>query len=276
MNLGQIQARLNNQLNEITSLSEVEFQVFSQWGDDGIIQYLVNNIDIPNKTFIEFGVENYRESNTRFLLINNNYSGLVIDGDKKNVDYINSDELSWSYDLHAVHSFITRDNINSTILGFLNKGYNAEIALLSIDIDGNDYWIWNDLAVVNPVIVIVEYNSVFGASNKWTIPYKADFYGINEHPSRYYWGASLNAFCDLAGKKGYSLIGCNSNGNNAYFIRNDKIKKFRPLTSEEAFIDAAFRLNADKDGNKYTGKERFNLIRGTEIFDISSNKTIII
>src|ERR1700722_4481629 len=85
VNLGQIQARLNTQLEEISSLQDVEFQVFSQWGDDGIIQYLIGNIDIRHKTFIEFGVENYRESNTRFLLINNNWSGLVIDGSKENI-----------------------------------------------------------------------------------------------------------------------------------------------------------------------------------------------
>src|SRR5438045_9798776 len=72
INLGQIQSFLNNQKQKINGLQEVEFQVFSQWGDDGIIQYLINKIDIPNKTFVEFGVENYKESNTRFLLINNN------------------------------------------------------------------------------------------------------------------------------------------------------------------------------------------------------------
>src|SRR5882762_7163690 len=69
VNLGQIQSHLNSQKEFINDLSEVEFQVFSQWGDDGIIQYLINKIEIPNKTFIEFGVENYKESNTRFLLI---------------------------------------------------------------------------------------------------------------------------------------------------------------------------------------------------------------
>src|SRR5687768_12224968 len=80
VNLGQIQTALNNQKQSIKNLDEVEFQVFSQWGDDGIIQYLVNKLDIPNKTFIEFGVEDYKESNTRFLLISNNWSGYVIDG----------------------------------------------------------------------------------------------------------------------------------------------------------------------------------------------------
>jgi hypothetical protein len=276
VNLGQIQARLNSQLPEVKDLTQVEFQVFSQWGDDGIIQYLVDKIDIPNKVFIEFGVENYRESNTRFLLINNAYSGLVIDGNKESVDFIKNDELSWSYDLHAVHSFITKDNINKLIQDFLNKGYHREIAILSVDIDGNDYWIWDEINVVDPIIVIAEYNAVYGATNKWTIPYKADFQGVSEHKSRYYWGASLNAFCHLANKKGYSFIGCNSNGNNAYFVRNDKSGAFKAKTSGEGFIDASFRLYADEAGEKHGGSKSISLLKGMQIFDIDKGGLVTI
>src|SRR5687767_11515119 len=167
VNLGQMQAYLNSQRGSIRSLHEVEFQVFSQWGDDGIIQYLISKIDIPNKTFIEFGVENYKESNTRFLLINNNWSGLVIDGSKNNIDFIKQDIISWGFDIHAKHAFITKENINELLSEFINKGYDSEIGLLSIDIDGNDYWIWNEIKVVNPIIVVVEYNAVFGAENAW-------------------------------------------------------------------------------------------------------------
>ena len=100
INIGQIQAQLNAG-KQIESLSEVEFQVFSQWGDDGIIQYLISKIDIPHKTFIEFGVENYRESNTRFLLLNNKWTGFLIDGSKENIDYIKKDVVSYAYILHA-------------------------------------------------------------------------------------------------------------------------------------------------------------------------------
>jgi hypothetical protein len=142
INLGQIQAGLNNQKQFISNLSEVEFQVFSQWGDDGIIQYLINKIDIPHKTFIEFGVEDYRESNTRFLLINNNWTGYVIDGSSEHIDFIKSDTISWACELHAKASFITRDNINDLLK---IPGFNKEVGILSIDIDGNDYWIWNTI-----------------------------------------------------------------------------------------------------------------------------------
>ena len=93
------QMRLNKDYNDIPN---VEFKVFSQFGEDGVIQYLINNIDIDNKTFIEFGVENYTESNTRFLLLNDNWKGLVIDSNKEYIDFIKSDSIYWKHEL-TVH-----------------------------------------------------------------------------------------------------------------------------------------------------------------------------
>ena len=126
---------VKNKIN-INSISDVEFRVFSQWGEDGIIQYAVSKIDIPNRIFIEFGVENYLESNTRFLLINDNWSGLVIDGSRPDINFIKKDPISWRHDITAINAFITKDNINELIRQTVNE---EDIGLLSIDIDGNDY-----------------------------------------------------------------------------------------------------------------------------------------
>jgi hypothetical protein len=112
---GKILSSINNQKQDIKSLDEVEFQVFSQRGEDGIIQYIINKIAIPNKIFVEFGVETYSESNTRFLLLNNNWSGLVLDGCSKNIEFIKKDFTYWKYDLTAKQTFITKDNINELI-----------------------------------------------------------------------------------------------------------------------------------------------------------------
>src|SRR6202011_5555577 len=93
-----------------SSLHEAEFKVFSQFGDDGIIQYLVHRLQPLPDTFVEFGVENYRESNTRFLLLNNNWRGLVLDGDENFINYIQQDEIYWRHTLTARRAFITREN----------------------------------------------------------------------------------------------------------------------------------------------------------------------
>ena len=102
---------------QITKIEDIEFKIFSQFGDDGIIQYLINElqIDYDYQNFIEFGVENYQESNTRFLLFNNNWSGLILDSSKENIEQIKNSSYYWKYSLEAKSSFIDKDNINSLI-----------------------------------------------------------------------------------------------------------------------------------------------------------------
>jgi hypothetical protein len=268
VNLGQIQANLNNQKASIDNLSEVEFQVFSQWGDDGIIQYLVNKLDIPNKTFIEFGVENYVEANTRFLIFNNNWTGHVLDGSQDNITYIKNDIVSWGWELYSTCAFITKENINE-LLSQVDLG--REPGILSVDIDGNDYWVWEAIDCIDPVIVITEYNSVFGKNTNWTVPYDPSFVRRDKHPSTLYYGASLTAMVSLGKKKGYEFIGCNSKGNNAYFIRKDKIGPFKVKTVEEGYVLSKFR-EAHIDGQWVTGLERIRRIEGTDIVDLENGQ----
>jgi hypothetical protein len=244
--LGRIETR---QLQVIDSkgIEGNEFKVFSQWGEDGIIQFLIRNINIPQKIFIEFGVENYTESNTRFLLVNNNWSGLVIDGNIENVNFIKNDPIYWQHNLKAISSFIDKDNINSIIS---ENGIKGEIGILSVDIDGNDYWVWQSIDVVSPAIVIVEYNFRFGKDKALTIPYDPNFVRSLAHDSMIYYGASLKALCLLAKQKGYSFVGCNTAGNNAFFIRQDlKPSCIQELTAEEGFVAGQFRESRDQDGN---------------------------
>jgi hypothetical protein len=263
---GRLFAELNNQ-RTIADLQEAEFQVFSQWGDDGIIQYLIRKIDIPNKTFIEFGVENYTEANTRFLVINNNWSGLVLDGSEANVEYIKKDPISWAHEIHSWAAFITRENINSLLRKFLDLGFEKEVGILSVDIDGNDYWVWKEINEVNPVIVIAEYNSVWGHDNAWAVPYTPDFYRMSEGNSILHYGASLLSLCDLADEKGYFFVGCNSAGNNAYFIRKDKITDLKPLTAERGYVVSKFREAKMPDGTMISGKDRLKSLIGRKVYN---------
>jgi hypothetical protein len=255
----------------ILDLHQAEFKVFSQFGDDGIIQYLVHRLQPLPDTFVEFGVENYRESNTRFLLLNNNWRGLVLDGDENSINYIQQDEIYWRHTLTARRAFITRDNINELLH---EAGFGGEIGLLSIDIDGNDYWVWEKIAIVDPVIVIVEYNSVFGPNLAVTIPYEPQFARHQAHHSGQFWGASLHALKLLADRKGYSLVGCNSAGNNAYFVRTDKVADLPVLSAQEAFVDGRFRDARDEKGKLtyLTGAERFHAIAELEVYDLRQNK----
>ena len=273
---GRLLSEINSRKENIKNLSEVEFQVFSQWGDDGIIQYLINKIDLPNKTFIEFGVENYTESNSRFLLINNNWSGLVMDGSENNINYIKNDPVSWAHELYAWPVFITKENINDLIIKFLSLGYSKDIGLLSIDIDGNDYWIWEAINTINPIIVIVEYNSLYGYDNPLTNPYEADFYRLNKGNIILHYGSSLLSLCDLADIKGYDFIGCNSAGNNAYFIRADKNSSFKKLNSKDGYVLSKFNEMKDTDGSWIVGKDRFQKLKGRKVYNTRNNRIELI
>ncbi len=247
-------------------IGEVEFKVFSQYGDDGIIQYLVNKLNIQTDTFIEFGVETYEEATTRFLLVNNNWSGLVIDGSADNIRRIRETSLFQNHQLTALHAFVTAENINGLIQ---SAGITGEIGLLHVDIDGNDYWVWKAITVVNPVIVIMEYNAVFGGERSITVPYQPDFYRTRAHYSNLYFGASLPALCQLADEKGYKFIGCTSNGNNAYFVRADHAAGLPVLSPGEGFVASKFRESRDEKGNLtyLSGPDRLKPIRNLPVYN---------
>lgn len=242
--LGRIESRQScSQGNQ--KFNEYEFQVYSQWGEDGLIQYIVNKIAIDRPIFVEFGVEKYTESNTRFLLINNNWSGLIIDGSQKNIDYVKNDTIYWKFNLKAEYAFIDKDNINDLIQ---KNGISGDIGLLSVDIDGNDYWVWDAINIINPRIVICEYNSLWGADLAVSTPYNADFFRTKSHFTNLYYGASISALTQLASTKGYSLVGSNKAGNNVFFVRNDLFSDFKRVTPEEVWVQSQFREARDESG----------------------------
>jgi hypothetical protein len=250
------------------SIREYEFRVFSQWGEDGIIQFLIRNIAIQRETFVEFGVGNYVESNTRFLLVNNNWTGLVIDSDEKNVQYIKEDPIYWKYNLKAICEFVHRENINN-ILGGNDIG--GDIGLLSIDVDGNDYWIWDAIDIVTPAIVVIEYNHRFGPKNAVTIPYDRNFIREKAHHSNIYYGASLPALCLLGNRKRYAFVGCNRGGNNAFFVRKDlRPDCIKEVTVAEGYIAGKFRETRDaKDRLLYlSAKEEQEILSSLPLVEV--------
>jgi hypothetical protein len=262
--LGALLSKQQRLLNS-PHFNDYEFKIFSQWGDDGLIQYLINNIKIKNEIFIEFGVEDYSESNTRFLMMNNNWKGFVMDGSEKNMAKLSSQSWYWRYSLKNKPVFITKENIN----GLLAETGCKNIGLLHIDIDGNDAHILSelDLTELNPAIIIMEYNAVFGKERAISVPYDKDFYRTNKHYSNLYCGASLAALTYIANKKGYGLIGCNLAGNNAYYVRKDLLnEKIKEKTVDKAFILSNFRESRNRDFSLsfLDGKDRYEMIKGMD------------
>jgi hypothetical protein len=270
--------QLSNSIREkgiVNNLSDVEFKVFSQWGDDGIIQYLIQHTEIPFKTFIEFGVENYTEANTRFLLMNDNWSGLIMDGSESNMNFVKNDSIYWKYDLQCKNVFITAENINELVA---SAGFDKEIGIFHIDIDGNDYWVWKAATEINPIVVIVEYNSLFGFKKPWTTPYQPDFVRTNYHYSNLLYGSSLLSLCDLAEEKGYCFVGCNSAGNNAYFVRKDKTGNLITKTAAEGYVASKFKEARKNDGTLafLRGNERLKSLSGQKVYNTRTQQIELI
>ena len=259
----------NRYFKKIKDLLDVEFQVYSQWGEDGIIDWLINKFPEIPKSFLEIGTQDYRESNTRFLLINKNWDGFLIEADKAAIKDIKSQRVYWKHNLRAINEFITKDNINNIIKKF---NIPKKLGLLSLDIDGVDYWVLNKLSVLDPSIIICEYNSLFGQKKSVTVPYKENFIRSDMHHSNLYYGASIKAFIDLMKKKNYFLIGTNSAGNNAFFVKKNIWNKARKLIINKKVFDSKFRESRNTKGELtfLDKKSSLELIQNKLIIDLKN------
>ncbi|WP_309711351.1 hypothetical protein [Armatimonas sp.] len=209
-------------------------RVYSQFGEDGFLAYLLRQITPSRRFFVEFGVEDYREANTLWLLEHAKWAGLVLDGSEENIAALRSRRTYERNDLQAEAAFITRENINALLTQY---GATGELGVLSIDIDGNDYWVWEALEAVTADIVILEYNFRFGPDAAVVVPYDPSFVKHEAHPTALYYGASLGALTQLGKRKGYDLVGCSEGGANAFFVRREKRPVSVPVrTPQEAFV----------------------------------------
>ncbi len=166
-------------------------------------------------------------------------------------------------------AFITAENINELIGRYTAC---ADIGLLSIDIDGNDYWVWNAIEVINPRIVVCEYNSAFGDTLPVSVPYDPRFEKTKAHYSQLYYGCSLAALCYLAGRKGYDFVGTTSAGVNAYFVRKDLSAPFKTYTAKTGFHESANRDSRHPNGalSFLPHGERLKQIADLKLVDVTN------
>ena len=214
-------------------LGRYEYSWLSQNGEDGIIRYLFDQIGYESRWFVEFGFGAVQCNSLR-LMMHEGFSGLLMDGSSENVDFFNHAAKKFGNDhVKAVQTFITRANLQALIT---DNGVPRQIDFLSLDVDGNDYWFWEELECLSPRVVCIEYNAGIGPDLSWTVPYDDEFERYAKHPSGFFHGASLLALETLGRRKGYDLIGCDLTGTNAFFLRDDiKIDGLSSLTSREAF-----------------------------------------
>lgn len=202
-------------------LRRFEFRVHSQNWADGILLYLFSVLGTGSRRFIEFGCGDGRECNTANLSLNFGWRGLLMDRDPSYAEAARRfyrDRLKADGLVTVSAERIDRENVNEV---FRAHGVEDELDLLSIDIDGNDYWVWEAIEVVRPAVVVVEFNPSFGIDKAVTVPYDPEFDRFTKHPSGFYHGASLPALAKLGKRKGYMLVHAESGGVDAFFVRRD-------------------------------------------------------
>lgn len=244
-------------------LTKREFKVFSQNGEDGLLALIFSEIGVTNRRFVEFGVGDGRECNCANLAIWFGWTGLMLesnaaDARRARERYARLGRRDEKV-VRVQRAHVTVENINETIS---NAGLHGEIDLLSIDIDGNDYWLWEAIEVVEPRVVVIEYNASFGPRSI-SVPYDPGFVRFRKHRSGWYHGASLTALAELGERKGYDLVGADSRGVNAFFVRADTRRGcLRAVSAEDAYYPQKKRLAVA------TVEQQFEAIRHLDFVEI--------
>ena len=269
----------NNYLS-YSNINDAEEKIFYQNGEDGILDFILEKIKIPEPRFVEIGVEDYIESNTRLIYEIRNSEGLIID------QKINQKKLSKNLDLWKGRLKILEANVNSeNINDLLNKkGFDKNIDIFSIDIDGIDYWVLEKLPEKFSKICVAEYNPLFGHIHKITVPNKNNFNRTNYHYSNLCWGTSIKALIDLMEYKKFIFLGTNKFKNNAFFVSDDYYEIFKEIKPNDnnlnIYVDHKFMESRNKK-KKLTyldRNEQLREIKKCEIIDLnneSKNKITI-
>jgi hypothetical protein len=207
-----------------TSLSYPErltarrFRLLSQNQEDGVLLTLFQQIGTTSRRFVEIG-SGATGGNAAMLAGEFGWTGLLVEGDRGKVEYAGRRFPRTT----AVCAWVTPESVNQILE---QHGYTGEVDLLSIDLDGNDYWVWQALTACTPRVVVLEYNSMFGPERAVSVPYDPTF---NRRDHRFcYYGASLTALTRLSDRKGYRLVAVEPTGINAFFLRHDVAPEIPP------------------------------------------------
>ena len=266
---------MRNNYSKIKLLKDVDYKIFSQNGEDGILDYLISSLKLDSPKFLEIGVGDFTECNTRFIFERCASKGTIIDcmnnleeNVKKNLDL-------WKGDLKIINEKINTDNFYDLVL---SSKCLVDLDIFSIDIDGIDYWIINELPKNFSKIAVLEYNPLFGSELEVTVPNLIDFERTKYHYSNLCFGMSLKAAVKLMQKKNFYFVGTNIFKNNAFFISNkfDKNKFFKNLKIEKIknSVKSNFRESRDIYGNlNYLDRIKgLNEILECKLVDLTSKK----
>jgi hypothetical protein len=231
-------------------LWDAEVKVFSQWGEDGILWFLCDVLEISKPRILEIGAGNFTECNSRFLAEARDAAVFLVDSRSDLVSETNKLDLLWKNNLFTLETWVTPSNANS--IADLARKKLGSIDILSLDIDGIDYWVMTEIDLSEISIIVVEYNPTFGSRYAFTVPKSDSFDRTKAHYSWLYFGASLRAWVDFFDRRNFTFVGTNRAGNNAFFISRMSDEVFDyinpPDASLEKYVDWQVRESRDEQG----------------------------
>lgn len=246
--LAQIQLRLQYQDLarrgvQLPAFSDVEFRCFSQNGEDGILLYLFSLLGAPTRKVVEICAGDGIECNAANLIVHHGWQGLLLDGDAAKVargrEFYTQGRNTYVSPPTVAQAWITVENINQLVT---EHGFVGDVDLLSLDLDGNDYWILRALTAINPRVIVLEFSALCGPLRAATMSYRHD-YQLDVTQQPYRCGASLPAFVQLLAPRGYRLVGVQSLGFNAFFVKNGVGDDLLPERSAEECYRMTPRLH---------------------------------
>ena len=259
-------------------LWDAEVKVFSQWGEDGILEYLFDLVGLNKPRIVEFGAGNFTECNSRFAAEYRNASVYAVDMREDLVQEMEGLDIYWRNSIFPVCDFITPES--AKMHQSLAEQKLGGIDCISIDIDGNDYWVLQSLNLSNVQVVVCEYNPLYGSNLACTVE-KNDFFDrTKEHFSWLHYGMSLRAAIDLLMTSDFIFVGSNRAGNNAFFIKKNFVNllgfDLPDIGHLKDFVDWRVRESRDEHGNlSYLTKEdAISIISDCKLVNISTLESV--
>ena len=269
-------SRLN--YSNLVDLWDAEVKVYSQWGEDGIIDYLCESLRISKPKILEIGAGDFTECNSRFACEFRNASVFAVDGRPELKENVSSHPLKWKTHLFSDNQWVTPENVIE--IERRARSLMSGIDIVSLDLDGNDYWILDSMGLEEVSVVIVEYNPLFGHDFAVTVPRKDGFIRGEEHWSWLYYGASLKAFVRLLIDKDFTFIGTNRVGNNAFFVSTSKVSEvpIRPAPDFQRYTDWRIRESRSEDGKMSfsSGDDRMIPVLDKPLIDVITGKAVTV
>ncbi len=194
-------------------LTRYEYRVFSQNGEDGVLAELLRRLATAPRHFVEFGIGPGAEGNAVFLADVMGWAGCFIEPDP--AGYADLERKYRPVErVETLQAAVTAENVEEL---FGRAGVPDEPGVVSIDVDGNDYWLWKALERYRPQVVVIEYNSSLDPHRQLVQPYDPEW----RNSGKDFFGASLGALRALGESKGYRLVHTELAGVNAFFVRAD-------------------------------------------------------